>query len=61
MGAREANFDRAGITLGHFGDVWRHHALTRNIPSSLFLGDTLHQILLFYLIADVKILHIHQS
>ena len=38
VGAREANYVRAGTTLGHCGDVWRHYALTRSPPCSLSLG-----------------------
>ena len=61
VGAREANFSCAGITLGHSGDVWRHDTLTRNNPSSIFMGATLRQIVLFHLITDVKISHFHRS
>ena len=60
VGAREANSARAGITLGNYGDVWRHDALTLNLPSSIFLGATPRQILLFHLISDVKIPHLHR-
>ena len=43
VGAREANYAHAGITLGHSSDVWRHDVLTCNLPSSLFLGASLRQ------------------
>ena len=49
MGSREANSACACITLGHSGDVWRHDDLIRNLPSSLLLGATLRQIVLFSL------------
>ena len=38
MGAREANYVCVGTTLGHFGDVWHHDALTRIPPCSLSQG-----------------------
>ena len=37
LGACEANADRADTMVGHFGDVWRHDALTRSPPYFLSL------------------------
>ena len=38
LGACEANAARADTMVGHFGDVWRHDALTRSPPCSLYLS-----------------------
>ena len=38
LGACEANADRADTMVGHFGDVWRHNALTHSPSCSLSLG-----------------------
>ena len=38
LGACEANAARADTMVGHFGDVWRHDALTRSPPCFLSLG-----------------------
>ena len=45
LGARKANTARADTMVGHFGDVWRHDALTRSPPCSLSLGARRRQIL----------------
>ena len=49
VGARKANDARADTTLGDFGDVWRHDALTRSPPCSLSLGARWRQILCYSL------------
>ena len=38
VAAREANAAHTDTTVGHFGDVWSHDALTRSPPCSISLG-----------------------
>ena len=39
VGDREANAALADTTLGHFGDIWSHDALTLSPPCFLSLGS----------------------